>query len=158
VKRSDSVEFTRDGTKIAVLVERQEGPSFNSELWVIPYPSGTPRRVLAHARDVTGGRISWLPDNRHIVLDSVFLDRTGSHLYLADTQSGTIRPITSGTEAEQSPSVSPAGDRIAFAAGGNDFDLVRIPLDGSDVQTLLASARSETRPNGSDAIPKDEYC
>ena len=50
---------------------------------------------------------------------------------------------------EQSPSVSPAGDRIAFAAGGNDFDLVRIPIDGSDVQTLLASARSETRPTWS---------
>jgi len=147
--RSDSVEFSRDGTKIGVLVERQEGPSFSSELWVIPYPSGTPRRALAHVRDVTGGRISWLPDNRHIVLDSVFLDLTGSHLYLADIQSGTIRPITSGTEAEQSPSVSPAGDRIAFAAGGNDFDLVRIPLGGSGVQTLLASARSETRPTWS---------
>ena len=147
--RSDSVEFSRDGTKIGVLVERQEGPSFSSELWVIPYPSGTPRRVLTRARDLSGGRISWLPDNRHIVLDSVFLDRPGSHLYLADTQSGTIRPITSGTVEEQSPSVSPAGDKIAFAAGGNDFDLVRIPVDGSDVQTLLASARSETRPTWS---------
>jgi hypothetical protein len=111
--------------------------SFSSELWVIPYPSGAPRRPLARARDVTGGRISWLPDNRHIVLDSVFLDRPGRHLYLADTESGTIRPITAGTAEEQSPSVSPAGDRIAFVAGGNDFDLIRIPVDGSDVQTLL---------------------
>ena len=66
--RSDSVEFSRDGTQIAVLVERQEGPSFSSELWVIPYPSGTPRRVLTRARDISGGRISWLPDNRHIVI------------------------------------------------------------------------------------------
>ena len=147
--RSDSVEFSRDGTKIGVLVERQEGPSFSSELWIVPYPTGTPRRVLERARDLSGGRISWLPDNRHIVLDSVFVDRPGSHLYLVDTQSGAIHPITSGTVEEQSPSVSFAGDRIAFATGGNDFDLVRIPVDGSDVQTLLASARSETRPTWS---------
>ena len=147
--RSDSVEFSHDGTKIGILVERQEGPSFNSELWVVPFPSGTPRRVLARARDVSGGRISWLPDHRHIVLDSVFLDRPGSHLNLADTQNGTIRPLTAGTVEEQSPSVSPAGDRIVFAAGGTDFDLIRIPIRGSDAETLLASARSETRPTWS---------
>ncbi len=147
--RSNSVEFSRDGAQIAVLVERQEGPSFSSELWVIPYPSGTPRRVLTRARDISGGRISWLPDNRHIVMDSIFLDRPGSHLYLVDTQSGRILPITSGTAEEGEPSVSPKGDTIVFAAGGSDFDLVRIPVDGSDIQTLLASARSETRPTWS---------
>jgi Tol biopolymer transport system component len=147
--RSDSVEFSHDGTKIGILVEEQAGPSFSSELWVIPHPSGTPRRVLTRARDVSGGRISWLTDNRHIVLDSVFLDRPGSHLYLADTQTGTIIPITSGTVEEQSPSVSPTDDKMAFAAGRNEFDLVSIPVDGSEIQTLLASARSETRPTWS---------
>jgi len=147
--RSESVEFSHDGTKIAVLVERQEGLAFTSELWVVPYPSGTPRRVLEHARDVSGGRISWSADNRHIVLSSVFFDRPGAHLYVADTAQGTIRPITAGTIDEQSPSVSPNGDTIAFAAGSDDFDLIQIALDGSDVHTLLASARNETRPTWS---------
>ena len=147
--RSNSVEFSPDGGQIAVLVERQDGPSLSSELWVIPYPSGRPRRVLTRARDNSGGRISWLSDNRHIVMDGVFLDRPGIHLYLADTESGRIVPITSGTAEEGDPSVSPKGDTIAFVAGGSDFDLVRIPVDGSDVQTLLASPRSEKTPTWS---------
>jgi eukaryotic-like serine/threonine-protein kinase len=144
--RSGSVEFSRDGSKIAVLVERQDGTDFKSDIWIVPYPAGTPRRILEHARDVTGGRVSWALDNRHLVLDSVFFDRPGTHLYLADAEDGTLRPITTGTVDEQSPSVSPNGDRIAFAAGSDDFDLIQVALDGADVHTLLATSRSETRP------------
>jgi TolB protein len=42
--------------------------------------------------------------------------------------------------------VSPSGDAIAFAAGSEDGDLERVPLDGSRGEVLLASARNETRP------------
>ena len=146
---STSLEFSRDGTKIGVLVRRQEGTSYTSELWIVPYPTGTPRRVLERIPEAAESRLSWAPDNRHIVWNSAFPDRLGSHLYMADTERSTIRQITSGTVNEQSPSVSPRGDRIAFAAGSDDFDLISVPLDGSAVQTLLASARSETRPTWS---------
>ena len=155
--RSGSVEFSRDGSKIAVLVERQDGTDFKSEIWIVPYPAGTPHRVLEHARDVSGGRVSWAPDNRHLVLDSVFFDRPGTHLYLADAEGGTLRPITTGTVDEQSPSVSPNGGRIAFAAGSDDFDLIQFALDGADVHTLLASSRSETRPAWSPAGTQIAY-
>jgi Tol biopolymer transport system component len=147
--RSPSVDFSRDGSKLAVLLVRQQGASFETELWVVPYPSGTPRSVLAEARDPIGGRISWMPDNRHIVMNGEYPDRTGSHLYLADTEAGTIVPLTAGTVNEAAPAVSPRGDRIAFAAGGDDADLVRVPLDGSRVEPLLASARYESWPSWS---------
>src|SRR5262249_3663408 len=67
----------------------------------------------------------------------------------ADTARSTIRQITFGTGNEQSPSVSPNGDRIAFVAGDDDFDLVNVSLDGTEVQTILASSRNETRPTWS---------
>jgi hypothetical protein len=47
-----SVEFSPDGANLAVLVRRQEGASYTSELWVLPYPTGAPRRVLDRIPDV----------------------------------------------------------------------------------------------------------
>ena len=149
---SYSVEFSRDGTRIGVLVRRREGAegaSYTSELWIIPYPTGTPRRVLERIPEAAESRLTWAPDNRHIVWDSVFPDRVGRHLYVADTERATIRQITSGTVNEQSPSLSPDGKTIAFAAGSDDVNLIGVPLDGSAVQTLLASARSENWPTWS---------
>ena len=102
--------------------------------------------MLERIPEAAEGRLSWAPDSRHIVWDSAFPDRLGTHLYVADTERSTIRPITTGTVDQRSPSVSPSGDRIAFAEGSDDFDLIDVALDGSDVRTLLASARSETRP------------
>ena len=144
--KSQAVDFSRDGAKIAVLLERQRGSAVQSELWVIPFPAGAPRTVLADAHDLSGTRISWMPDGRHIVLSGEFPDRPGSHLYLVDTQHASVLPITAGTVDEEAPAVSPAGDRIAFAAGDNDGDLFRVAMDGSRVQVLLASARNETTP------------
>ena len=43
----------------------------------------------------------------------------------------------------------PLVTELLFASGSDDFDLIDVPLDGSDVRTLLASARSETRPTWS---------
>ena len=145
--RSHSLDFSRDGSKLAVLLVRQHGPSFVTELWVVPYPSGTPRVVFADASDAVGGRISWMPDGRHVVLSGELSGRPGIHLYLVDAeQSSPVVPITSGTVNEEAPSVSPSGNQIAFAAGGDDVDIVRVPLDGSRVEPLLASARTETWP------------
>src|SRR5262249_44257811 len=145
----NSLEFSSDGTKIGVLVRRQEGVSYASELWIVPYPSGTPRRVLERIPDAAEGRLSWAADNRHVVWNSAFSDRLGSHLYIADIEQSTIQQITFGTLNESSPSVSNNGDRIAFAAGGDDFDLITIPLDGSPAHTLLETSRSESRPTWS---------
>jgi Tol biopolymer transport system component len=145
--RSGSVDFSRDGSKLAVLLARQKGASFVTELWVVPYPSGTPRVAFADASDLFGGHISWMPDGRHLVLSGELSGRPGIHLYIVDAErSSPVLPITSGTVNEEAPSVSPSGSQIAFAAGGNDVDIVRVPLDGSRVEPLLASARTETWP------------
>jgi Tol biopolymer transport system component len=141
-----SLEFSPDGLNLAVLVRRQEGDSYTSELWVLPYPTGAPRRVLDQIPEAADSRLSWMPDSRHIVWDSRFPDTVGSHLYVTDTADGTIRQLTASTVDEASPAVSPDGKSIAFATGSDDFDLISIALDGGDIRPLLASARTEMTP------------
>jgi hypothetical protein len=64
--RSGSVEFSRDGTKIAVLVERQDGTDFKSEVWIVPYPRDpSPSSNMLKTYPAVA---SWAPDNRHLVL------------------------------------------------------------------------------------------
>src|SRR5262249_20806981 len=149
------------GSKIAIVFARQAGGS-QPELWILPYPSGAPRRTRsklprsstqrAVLRSQAGIRaFSWMPDGRHIVLSGSF-GEGGSRLHLVDSESERLEPLTATTGEESDPAVSPDGKRIAFASGTDDFDLVEIPVDGSRVRTLLATSRSEQTPVWSPSV------
>ena len=43
--RSWTIDFSRDGSELAVLMEREGASGFTTELWIVPFPSGSPRRV-----------------------------------------------------------------------------------------------------------------
>ena len=142
----DGVRFSPDGTKLLASVIPAIGVDSHVELWTIPYPNGTPRRVPLKLQVRTGFRrlsINWTNDNRHCLLSTELTPGTGSHIYLVDTDSGEIQPITAGTGEENEPAVSPDGARIAFASGGDEYDLVEISLDGSKASPLLATSRQE---------------
>ena len=133
-----------------MLIEPRAATAFASELWVIPHPAGTPYRVLERAPySPTGGRVSWMRDGRHIVLNGGFRDRPGNHLFVVDVQRRTASPLTGGPAENASASASPIDDTIAFASGTDDYDLIQIPMDGSDAVTLLASSRDERWPTWS---------
>jgi len=149
--RSWTIDFSRDGSNLAVLMEREGAAGFTTELWIAPFPTGAPRRVSeALPFSVSSGppnhRISWLPDNRHLVVDASTPGDSGNHLSLIDTRSGTMRTITSGTSAEWTPSVSPDGKKIAFSAGRQDFDVVQVSIDASEIRTLLGTSSLEGSP------------
>ena len=151
--RSNSIGFSRDGSKIAVLVEHQSGAALTFELWIIPYPKGTPRRALGPFQSPTSpwdmGRISWMPDNRHLILQNTRPDEQNWHLHLIDTDTGASQIITSGTGAEYTPAVSPDGLRIAFASGVPDFDIVQVSIDSGEMRPVLSTGRNETSPTWS---------
>ena len=109
----------------------------------IPWPTGN-ASVVQYRRSVT--EFSWLADNRHIVSAEIDEHTPGTHLWLLDTQNQTGEPITIGSGEEHSPAVSPAGDKIAYAAQQSDFDLSEVRLDGSPLRTLLSTSRNETDP------------
>jgi Tol biopolymer transport system component len=141
-------QFSPDRSKIGIAISGPEDAA-EPELWILPYPAGTPKRAVARARlpkvDLSLSRaFSWMPDSRHIVVGGQ-IDHNDRHLYMLDTQTNAIQPLTSTTNRESAPAVSRDG-RIAFASGADDYDVVEIGLDGSGPRTLLATSRSEHSP------------
>ena len=146
---SAEVRFAPDGSKIGVSLNPDSGGG-GKEFWVVPYPSGAPKRVLTSltpTAPVNG--FDWMPDGRHLVFSAELTSVSGRHLYSADTGTNDIFPLTSGIDHEWFPSVSGDGRRIAFTTGGTDHDLIESPLDGGAIRTLLATSRDERFPEWS---------
>ncbi len=141
VDLTSQAQFSPDGSKIGVSLSVLQG-GFGDEFWIVPYPSGKPRRAFTHQAIQ---RFSWLPDNNRVVFDAG-RPEVGRHLLLGRIDTGTVTPILSGTGQEGQAAVSPDGTRVAFASGGIDFDLIEVPLDGGPPRNLLATARSEQTP------------
>ena len=90
---------------------------------------------------------SWMPDGRRIVFAAEFLGKTpGKHLWVADTESGQVEPLSASSGSEEYPALSPDGRQIAFTASEEHYDLVEIPLDGSPLRRVLATSRTEADP------------
>jgi eukaryotic-like serine/threonine-protein kinase len=143
---SDGVQFSPDGTKLLVSILPGIGIETHAELWVVPYPSGTPRRVPLKTNIRTGFRrisVAWTGDSRHFLLSTEFVPGAGSHIYLIDSGYGEMRSVTAGTGEESSPSLSPDGAKIAFVSGADTYDLMEISLDGAKSSPLLATSRQE---------------
>jgi eukaryotic-like serine/threonine-protein kinase len=139
--------FSPDGSKIGIYVRPLNSKSKTlTEFWTIPFPKGAPVQVKALSGKIgTGGGFSWMPDSRRIVFESPIQD-SGIHLWMADTTSEEIHPITATASNETNPSVSPDGNKIAFTLFDENFDLVEIPLDGSPLRNLLSTSRNESFP------------
>ena len=152
-----SIDFSRDGSKLAMVMEREGDTGFVNELWVLPFPTGTPERIIAKVPfRISGanpgghpnGRISWLPGHRHILLHAEMPDRAGIQLYLVDVERKAIDPLTSGVANARSASVSPDGDKVAFVSGGDDYDIVQVSIDGRTARPFLATATGSSIPRG----------
>jgi serine/threonine protein kinase len=120
------------------------------EIWLLPFPDGTPRRVpadLAPRYRILSA--SWMPDNQHAVFATEISPGEGSHVFMLDTHTGAVEQVTSGTGEEREPAVSTDGRRMAFVSGGEDTDLLEVSVDGSSVRSLLATSRHEYRADWS---------
>jgi len=142
-----TLRFSPDGSKLLIWVwgwsDVSAAPS--PEFWVLPWPAGTPYKVLTTLARAAPAAASfdWLPDSRRIVVSLWDERTTGMHLSIANVETGEVTPLTSTPGSENRPDVSPDGQRVAFAAEAIDFDLVEIPLDGSPARRLLATSRNE---------------
>ncbi|HXW04193.1 MAG TPA: protein kinase [Vicinamibacterales bacterium] len=143
------IRFSPDGRRVLAWLgpDGANPPNF----WEIPVGGGEPRVLLA---GLTGpGRVppsfSWLPDNRHIVVTRSDGPTPGTHLWLADTTTGSVSVLTTSALNESAPGVSPDGRTIAFDSQATDFDLFEVPLDGSTLRPYLSSTRNEFDPAAS---------
>jgi serine/threonine protein kinase len=152
------LRFSPDGKKL--LFAFGDALHNRPEFWVIPWPegSGAPRKILGSIFESTpfvGGE--WMPDSRHVVLSLEPKLKTGSHVWIADTDTGELRALTGGQGIEVDPTVSPDGRRVAFSTFSDNFDLVEIPVDGQPEHSVAWSPVREqyayiTNRNGTSEI------
>lgn len=144
--------YSHDGTKLGLWLGRWGG---HSEIWVLPVAGGEPKKVV----DLTNfaHEFEWLPDNRTIVYGAWDAGTPGADLHAADTVTGRIRRITVTPKDLTEPAVSPDGERLAFSAASNDFDLLQVPLDGSPATKMLATSRNEQDPSWSPVADQYAY-
>jgi Tol biopolymer transport system component/predicted Ser/Thr protein kinase len=140
------IAFSPDGATLGMLTIASGGGA--KGVWLIPWPDGPPRHVLAdapyHSTDQT---FSWMPDSRRIVFNASPLRESANRLFMGNTATGAFLQLTAGTNQESSPSVSPDGARIAFVSSRSGLDLIEFPVDGGPPQPLVHSSRDESYPD-----------
>jgi Tol biopolymer transport system component/predicted Ser/Thr protein kinase len=122
--------FSPDGSQLAAIV--------NQDLWILPYPSGTPRDL----HDATTS-VSWFPDNRYLLIAGGNFNNT---LTILDSTNGSSRVIYRGTDTFQA-AVSPDGKKIAYSGGAAEWDILEVSLPEGRVRTLVGGGGVSWQPD-----------
>ena len=137
------LRFSPDGKKIGL------SENAHVAVWLLDWPDGPkagvkrifPSRVFSNAPP-----FDWQPDSRHLIL------AIDGALWQGDTKTGALRKAAASESSYlDCPSVSADGKKIVYAAGASDWDIVRIPLDGSAPRPYLATSMIESHPSWSSA-------
>jgi len=130
------MQFSPDGSKIGLT-------TFTSslvEFWILPWPDGPdakPKKIFSKKIFPQPPFFNWLPDSRRIVLS----DDKG--IWIGDTEDETLTRITSSEQGESLNSVSPDGKRILMGVSNTNYDIVKLPFDGSPLKSLIATSVNE---------------
>ena len=122
--------FSPDGSQLAAIV--------NQELWILPYPSGTPRNLHGATSSV-----SWFPDSHHVLVSGGNFNNTLSSV---DSTDGSSRVIYRGTDTFQA-AVSPDGKKIAYSGGAAEWDILEVSLPEGRVRTLVGGGGVSWQPD-----------
>ena len=137
-----AVEFSPDGKTLGFWMQMWDG---RPEFWLLPMPSGDPKQPFLGWKEwVPIDQFRWTPDSRQVLFPYHRPGSPGLHLWIADTHSGRLQQVTSGSGNETAPAISPDGRSVAFTAYDNQGDLVQIPLDGTSMGMLRSTSRNES--------------
>jgi len=145
VYNGPKMRFSPDGKQLLLI---SAGDSNSEEAWLLPWPagSGKPHQVLKNLpREGGTTPFAWMPDNRHVVLSGTTDIASSDHLFLADTQSDTMRQITQGTGEEFTMSVAPDG-ALLFNENRGQSDVVSMSIADGTVKPLIVTGMQENMP------------
>ena len=117
------------------------------EFWKIPLDGGVPKEMLHGLGGLLIGHFTWLANGAGVVTDVTGTAQQSLHLWTINWTSQTTRAITAGPARESFPSLSPDGRTLALTSGELGFDIIEVPVDGSAVHDVIATARQEIAPS-----------
>lgn len=135
--------WSADGTRVAFVSHTRQLP----DLYVVGYPAGQPRPLIAGMRGtLTGGATS--PDGRRLVFCSSSLGRT-LDLFVADSNGGNRRCLLrTDDRVESDASWSPDSQQIIFAAGAAGSPrLFVLPASGGTPTQLATGGGYASEPS-----------
>lgn len=135
--------WSADGTRVAFVTMARSFP----DLYVVGYPAGQPRPLIAGMRGtLTGGAAS--PDGRRIAFCSSNRGKT-LDLYVADANGGNRRCILQSEDRVESDAAwSPDGQQIVFASGASGSPrLFVIPAAGGTATQLATGGGYASEPS-----------
>ena len=139
-----NLAFSPDGKKILFL---HSGDKNREEAWLLPYPAGNapPRRVLQKLPSYQGTpSFGWMPDSRHIVVSIATGQDSPDHLWIADTESDALTPLTTGNDNERAPNVSPDGKSLLYSQSTRNLDVVSVSLQDGSTKTVISTGREDS--------------
>jgi Tol biopolymer transport system component/DNA-binding winged helix-turn-helix (wHTH) protein len=139
------LKISPDGKKILLLMDDAND---KPESWLLPYPVGgnrSPRQLPQKLTAFAGTpSFSWMPDSRHIVVSMAADRNSPPHLWMDDTESAYLMPLTTGIASEWLPAVAPDGRSVLYIQGTTNFDVISLSLDGGSATTLITTGRQNT--------------
>ena len=114
-------------------------------LWWRANAGGDPQRLSFGTGDYAEPRIS--SDGRTLVATRFELRQSLTRIAATPADFGRTTLLTDGYGGDLDPSVSPAGDRIAFSSSrSGDRNLWTADIDGTDLRPLTSGSAQDDRP------------
>jgi serine/threonine protein kinase len=113
-----------------LLVGDSSGIENENSIWVLPLPSGTPRRFA----DIFAHSIVWSPDDRQVAFAK------GADIYTANSDGGNVQKLIGVSGSANELRFSPDGSHLRFTIGSSDYNYDKIwevRSDGTDLHPLL---------------------
>jgi Tol biopolymer transport system component len=133
IKSSGIVDISPDRSQL--LMESQEEFGSGGQLWTLPLPAGSPRRLGSITADVFNSEAAkWSSDGRYLVFTK------GAEIWIANFDGSQPRRLVTVQGQPFLPAFSPDGKRIRFTlvdSTSHTYSLWEIQSDGSNLHALL---------------------